>query len=88
MLDAQRKEMYMKATEFKGNAVLALPVTRVKRNVCGCLECGDIIESLYRHHFVQCSCGKLFTDGGKDYIRRGYNDESLVLDLTEYETVT
>lgn len=34
-----------------------------------CILCGDIIESKYRHDFVECSCGKTFADGGSDYIR-------------------
>lgn len=34
-----------------------------------CKHCGEIIESLYRHDFVECSCGKTFIDGGNDYIR-------------------
>lgn len=36
-----------------------------------CLKCGDIIESTYRHDFVQCSCGACFVDGGHDYMRVG-----------------
>ena len=37
-----------------------------------CKKCGDIIESLYRHDFKYCKCGKVFVDGGSDYLRFGY----------------
>lgn len=53
-------------------------------NKCQCLICGDIIESTYRHHFVECSCGNCYTDGGTDYIRRGAKDLNKVKDLSEY----
>ncbi len=36
--------------------------------------CGEIIESKYRHDFVECKCGKSFVDGGSDYSRRGAID--------------
>jgi hypothetical protein len=38
-----------------------------------CLKCGEIIESTYRHHFKECSCGNICVDGGKDYLRFGGN---------------
>lgn len=41
------------------------------RNIAKCKKCGDIIESKFRHDFVECSCGSIFVDGGHDYIRRG-----------------
>lgn len=41
------------------------------RNSAKCLQCDDEIESVHRHDFVQCSCGNVFVDGGKDYLRRG-----------------
>ena len=37
-------------------------------NKAKCLKCGDIIESIDRHDYVQCSCGNISVDGGKDYI--------------------
>ena len=34
-----------------------------------CLQCGQILESTYRHHFVQCDCpNQSFLDGGNDYV--------------------
>ncbi len=58
---------------------------RVVRNRCQCRQCEDIIESTHRHDFVSCRCGAIFTDGGKDYIRRGYTNFDDIIDLSEYE---
>ena len=57
----------------------------IKRNAAQCLKCGEVIESRYRHDFVTCSCGALSVDGGRDYIRRVYEDESQYVDMDEYE---
>ncbi len=39
------------------------------RNVAVCKQCGDLIESVHRHHFRSCSCGAISIDGGSDYRR-------------------
>ena len=39
-------------------------------NRAKCLICGDIVESEYRHHFVQCTCKNLSVDGGQAYLKR------------------
>ena len=44
----------------------------ILRNRCQCKLCLDIIESKHVHHFARCACGAIFTDGGLDYIRRGW----------------
>ena len=49
-----------------------------------CLKCGDVIESTYRHDFVQCSCGACFVDGGHDYMRVGGDPENFE-DMSEWE---
>ena len=36
-----------------------------------CNHCEDVIYSKYRHDFVECTCGKIFVDGGQDYFRFG-----------------
>ena len=41
-----------------------------------CNRCGDVIQSLFRHDFVQCKCGTCFIDGGSDYTRIGFTNES------------
>lgn len=59
------------------------------RNQIKCDNCGDIIESVHRHDFVTCSCGKCSVDGGRDYLRRcfedkdGYTEMSVVEDEDE-----
>jgi signal peptidase I len=57
--------------------------TVVVINRCQCSHCGDQIESKHRHHIVSCSCGTIFTDGGTDYIRRGFKKPGDIIDLSE-----
>jgi len=54
-------------------------------NKAQCLVCGDIVESRSRHDFRYCSCGAMFVDGGKEYLRRGAKNFSLVKELSEYQ---
>lgn len=44
------------------------------RNSARCRLCGDEIESRHRHHFVPCSCGAIFVDDGREYLRYGFKD--------------
>lgn len=64
-------------------------MVRITRNRCRCRKCGDTIESRSVHHFVRCSCGVIFTDGGREAIRRGWTGEGqmadYIEDLTEYD---
>jgi hypothetical protein len=50
----------------------------ILRNSVRCLRCSDEIESAHRHDFVTCSCGNVFVDGGKDYLRRGFESDEWV----------
>ncbi len=59
---------------------------RIKVNKIRCNKCGDEIESTHRHHYIECSCGAVFTDGGHDYLRRGGQREDWT-DLSEFEDV-
>ena len=43
---------------------------KIIRNSGKCLKCGDEIESKHRHDFVECKCGAIAVDGGKEYLRR------------------
>jgi len=52
-------------------------------NKIQCRLCEDIIESKHRHDFVRCKCGAVFTDGGKDYFKRG-GDMKNMIDLSTY----
>lgn len=53
-------------------------------NRAKCLSCGDVITSYHRHDYTSCSCGKLSVDGGQDYLRRSYNDPTLVEEMCVY----
>lgn len=57
---------------------------KILKNRCQCRQCGDIIESTHRHDWVQCSCGAIYTDGGREYIQRGYRTPEDLIDLTEF----
>jgi len=57
---------------------------RIVHNKCKCSICLTVIESKHRHDFVSCTCGRIFTDGGLDYIHRGFTDPTDIIDLTEY----
>lgn len=61
---------------------------KIKTNKIQCKKCGDIIESKTRHDFVECSCGSVAVDGGKDYPKRSIpkgNPTDWYIDLSEYE---
>ena len=56
---------------------------RIIRNAIQCNNCGDIIESTYRHEYVECKCGACAVDGGHDYLRRCFKDKGCYTDLSE-----
>ncbi len=62
-----------------------MPSEVILHNSAQCKDCGDVIESLHRHDYVQCKCGSIFVDGGREYLRRGWKtgagliEKSLVL---------
>lgn len=58
---------------------------RITRSRARCTHCGDVIESKHRHDFVGCSCGAIFLDGGRDYVRCGYRAEGDIELMTETE---
>jgi len=51
---------------------------KIIRNRAKCKLCREIIESKFRHDFVQCKCRAIFVDGGTDYIRRGGELENII----------
>lgn len=59
-------------------------VQTLVHNRIQCLKCGDIIESMYTHDFVPCSCGACFVDGGHSYMRVGGNPSDWK-DLSEWK---
>ena len=46
----------------------------ILKNTIRCNNCGDVIESNYRHDYVKCSCGRVAVDGGRDYLRRSFTE--------------
>lgn len=53
------------------------------RNKAQCKACGDIIESVHRHDFKFCKCGAIAVDGGKEYLRRVFNEHDNLIELSE-----
>lgn len=53
------------------------------RNAARCRLCGDEIESRYGHDWVSCSCGEIFVDGGRRYLRSGARDFANFESLSE-----
>lgn len=46
---------------------------KIIKNMAKCRVCGTTVESVSRHHLCFCDCGKIFVDGGQEYLRRGGN---------------
>lgn len=61
---------------------------KIIKNAIQCKVCGDIIESTYRHDYVECQCGACAVDGGYDYLRRSYRDKDCYIDLSETVEIT
>ena len=61
---------------------------KIIKNTIQCKLCGDIIESTYRHEYVQCKCGACAVDGGHDYLRRYFKDNDCYVDLSETIEIT
>ena len=57
---------------------------KIVRNAARCRECGDFIESRHVHDFRYCKCGRIFVDGGTQYIRRG-GDLEAIEDFCEFK---
>ena len=61
---------------------------KIIRNMAKCRKCGDIIESKSRTKVVRCSCGSIWVEGGKHYIKRGFEDsKDDIIEMSEYEEV-
>ena len=46
-----------------------LQLSQAQRNRAQCPTCNELVESLYRHDYRVCSCGKTMVDGGREYLR-------------------
>jgi hypothetical protein len=47
-----------------------------------CKLCRVEVESKSVHDFRSCKCGNLSVDGGREYLRRCFRDESTVVDTS------
>lgn len=64
-----------------------MKTNKIVRNMAQCRLCGQVIESKYRHDFVECGCRAIFVDGGHDYLRRGGSFSNLI-ELSEFGEVS
>lgn len=59
------------------------------RNAVRCRKCKKVLESTHRHDYRVCGCpADVMVDGGRDYLRRGWNSDmgsfhDLVEELSE-----
>lgn len=58
---------------------------KILTNSVRCNHCNSAITSTHRHDWQQCKCGKVFVDGGREYLRRGFATDP-ELDYTELST--
>lgn len=52
-----------------------------------CPKCEEVLYSIHRHDYRECSCGKCSIDGGKDYVRASTYGETIEIDLIKGEVV-
>lgn len=62
-------------------------MSNIISNKARCRNCNTIVESVSRHHLAFCSCGKIFVDGGKEYLRRG-GEIHLIEEMSEFQKPT
>lgn len=67
--------------------LLSKKYPKIKSNKAQCKLCQDIIESKSVHDFVECKCGEISVDGGKEYLKRGAMNTDNLIELSEYEDV-
>lgn len=62
--------------------------TKLTQNAARCLVCGDVVVSAHRHDFQTCQCGLLSVDGGLEYERRAFRDDTLIEEHCKYSDGT
>jgi hypothetical protein len=58
-----------------------LDIGDIYYNAAICFECGDVIRSKNRHHFVTCVCGNLSVGGGSWYAKRTFKKANSYQDM-------
>lgn len=61
---------------------------KIIKNAIQCKLCGEIIESVYTHDYVECKCGACAVDGGHEYLRRCFKEKDCHIDLSITEDTT
>lgn len=61
---------------------------KILKNSLKCNLCGDIIESTHVHDFKWCKCGRVAVDGGREYLKRVYNNLADIEDLSQSRKLT
>ena len=64
--------------EWGANMEEYIIINRIK-----CAHCGDILVSNNRNDLKFCSCKKVGIDGGREYLRRIFDDKFDYFDLSE-----
>ena len=59
---------------------------KIIRNAIRCNICDDEIESTACHEYVTCKCGACAVDGGHEYLKRVFIDESHYTDISIVES--
>ena len=75
--------IYWVLSKERSNITVGTGMRRIIKNAIQCKLCGEVIESTYRHEYVQCKCGACAVDGGHDYLRRSAKDKDCYIDLSE-----
>ena len=57
---------------------------KIISNKARCRLCGDVVESKHCHDWQSCSCGAIFVDGGREYLRRGAKNFEDLEELSEW----
>lgn len=52
--------------------------SKIIRNQAKCLKCEVVVESKFTHDYKVCKCGNLSVDGGKEYLKRNFEDISMI----------
>lgn len=52
-------------------------------NRAQCAHCQEIIESKHVHDYRPCKCGAISVDGGLEYLRRAYQKDGDIIELSE-----
>lgn len=80
VIDLSRESVFLEGVHMATKDAFE-PV--IKRNRIKCESCGEILESIYTHHWTRCRCKLCAIDGGKtQLIRKGVH--GMYLEMSEF----